>query len=67
MALPPIPPLNFNSSSSARSALDQNGSIFQASGDGDWVVNMGGAQMAGMSPLIIAAVVLGVAWLLLKK
>lgn len=63
----PIPPLNFNSSSSAKSALDQSGSIFHASGDGDWVVNQGGAQLTGISPWLIAALALGAVWFLTRK
>lgn len=61
-----LPPLNLNSSSSARSGLDANGSIFHASGDGDWVVNQGGAQLAGMSPWLLLAA-MGALWLILKR
>lgn len=66
MALPPIPPMNLSAPSSATASLNASGSMFQASGNGDWNVNMGGAQWAGMSPLLIVAA-LGLAWMLLKR
>lgn len=68
-----LPPLSFSSSSSAKSgdsSLTQGGSLFSASGAGDWNVNIAGAgpsiQASGASLLLLAAV-LGAAWLLLKK
>lgn len=42
----PLPPINAGGGKSA-SALEAQGSLFQASGDGDWVVNMGGSGGSG--------------------
>lgn len=76
--LPPIPGLSLpgltslpSMSSSATSRLDTHGSINHASGDGDWIVNMGGSaptlQTASSGSLLWVALALGVAWLLLKR
>ena len=50
--MPPLPPLNL--SSSASSALGQNGTNFMVSGPGDWNVNLGGGgtayQSSGSAP-----------------
>lgn len=72
--MPPfsLPPLNF--SSSAASRLDQNGASFGAS-FGDWTVNVSGSgkanQSATSSPSsvnwLMWGVVVGAAWLLLKR
>lgn len=77
-ALPSIPGLNLpgltslpSMSSSAHSALDTSGSLYHASGNGDWVVNLAGsapsAQVAGSGALLWIALALGAAWLLLKR
>ena len=65
-----LPPLQL--SSSASSGMDQSGAQFSASGDGDWVVNLGGSGTAlqagagGVNWLLIAAAA-GAAWFLLRK
>lgn len=68
ISLPGLPPLSFGASS-ATSKLDQTGGIFQASGDGDWNVTMGGSVLPGgnVKSLLIAAAVVGAAWFILKK
>lgn len=64
-----LPPLQF--SSSASSGMDQSGAQFSASGNGDWVVNLGGSgaglqtASGGVNWLLIAAGV--AAWYLLRK
>jgi hypothetical protein len=65
--VPPLPPLNFTGgaawggSAGAPSPWDQGG----------WTVNLAGSgvalQSGGLSPLLIAAAVVGVAWLVLRK
>lgn len=81
----PLPPISAGGGQSS-SALYTSGSLYHASGDGDWVVNFGGSGgggfggfgssassgllgsvAGGVSPLIVVAVVVGAAWLLLKK
>lgn len=76
-ALPSIPGLNLpgltslpSMSSSAHSALDTSGSLYHASGNGDWVVNLAGSApsaQAASGSLLWVALALGVAWLLLKR
>lgn len=67
-----MPPLNISapSNATASSGLDMSGSIFHASGPGDWNVSLGQGvtlgQGAGLSTWLIAAAALA-AWLLLKK
>lgn len=64
-----LPPLSL--SSSASSGMDQSGAQFSASGNGDWVVNLGGSggglqtASGGINWLLIAAGV--AAWYLLRK
>lgn len=68
-----LPPLNITSNSASRadSALDAAGSIFHASGNGDWNVSMGGtAPTLNISTATVSllAAAVGVAlWLFLKK
>lgn len=63
--LPPLPPLNLSAPSSATSSLNTSGSMFQASGNGDWTIN-NGTGAGGINPLFILAA-LGVAWYLFKR
>ena len=64
-----LPPLSL--SSSASSGMDQSGAQWSASGNGDWVINMGGSGTAlqsgatGINWLLVAGAV--AAWYLLRK
>jgi hypothetical protein len=61
----PLPPLqlDFGSSASGASHLDANGSIYHASGDGDWNINIAGSgtsqQTASSMPSVASALGLG--------
>jgi len=57
-----LPPLNFQSSSS--SSLGTAGSLYHASGDGDWNVNFG---TQGVNPWLLAALVGVAAWVIFKR
>lgn len=58
-----LPPMNLSASSGARS--DSSG-VFGGVTGGDWNVNMGGASVQGGS-ITTALIVLGIAWLLLRR
>lgn len=58
-----LPPLNLSASSGART--DSSG-FFGGVTSGDWNVNMGGASVQGGS-ITTALIVLGIAWLLLRR
>ncbi len=64
-----LPPLSL--SSSASSGMDQSGAQWSASGNGDWVINMGGSGTAlqaatgGINWWLVAAGV--AAWYFLRK
>lgn len=67
-----LPPLNLSapSNATATSGLDSSGSIFHASGDGDWNVNMApglNMQGGGLSPWLIAAAVAAGLFFFMKK
>lgn len=75
MALPGLPGLPpVNASSSATSALTQNGNAWDF-GQGDWIVNMGGSGTtiqnaagggAGGSSMLLWGIAAGIAWLIFK-
>lgn len=76
-----LPPLNLGSS--ATSALNTSGSLFHASGDGDWTNNFGGSGLlggfggfgasssggatAGGPSWLLLAALAGAAWLIFKR
>lgn len=51
------------------SPFNTSGSMYQASGDGDWNVNFGGAMSSanGINPWILVALGVGVAWIAFKR
>lgn len=63
-----MPPLNISAPSTAQSGLDASGSIYHASGPGDWYVQMGpGLQVGKISPWLLLAAAVAAYFLLGKK
>jgi hypothetical protein len=62
-----LPPLNFSANANSSSALNTSGSLFRASGDGDWNVNMRGLATQGGGSLLMLAAVGVVLWLLSRR
>lgn len=66
--IPPLPPLNLNTSSSSK--LDQAGNAFTLGNAGAWNVNVGGSapslQSASSIPWMWIALAAGALWLLKK-
>lgn len=59
-------PINFTGTSGARGALEANGNLYHASGNGDWTVNQGGAQVTSGGTLLLIAGALLLVYLLRK-